>query len=306
MRCPVTGACGIGQAVAIAFAREGADVVISYLNEDSDARETAKWVTEAGCRAVTVPGDITDEAHCRRLVERTVSELGHIDILVNNAAYQRVYPNGIEDISSEEWDYTFRTNIHAMFYLAKAAVPHMRPGSAIINTTSVNADTPSPQLLAYATTKGAIQNFTAGLAQMLAEKGIRVNCVAPGPIWTPLIPSTMPPDKVKSFGQQAPMKRPGQPKELAPVYVMLASDEASYVSGATVAVTGMTFHLPVFIGDEVSCYAEIVKIGRTSITVKIDTWVRRNLEGERIKVTEGTFTYVAIGPDRKPRAIPAA
>jgi len=157
--------------------------------------------------------------------------------VVNNAAHQATF-SSLEEISEEEWDVTFRTNIHAMFYLTKAAVPHMRNGSAIINTTSINADTPNPTLLAYATTKGAIQNFTAGLAQLLAEKGIRANCVAPGPIWTPLIPSTMPADKVKEFGAQVPMKRPGQPKELAPVYVMLASQEASYVSGATVAVTG--------------------------------------------------------------------
>lgn len=166
-----------------------------------------------------------------------MAELGGLDVLVNNAAHQATF-SSIEDIDDEEWDVTFRTNIYAMFYLAKAAVPHMRHGGAIISTTSINADTPDPQLLAYATTKGAIQNFTAGLAQLVAERGIRVNCVAPGPIWTPLIPSTMPPEKVKNFGQQVPMHRPGQPKEVAPVYVMLASEEASYVSGATVAVTG--------------------------------------------------------------------
>jgi len=234
----ITGAdSGIGRAVAIAFAREGADVLISYLNEEEDAQETRRLIEEAGRKAVLAPGDISDPAHCRALVDRAVREFGRIDVLVNNAAHQMSF-EAIEDISDEEWDYTFRTNIFAMFYLAKAAVAHMGEGASIINTTSINADDPSPQLLAYATSKGAIQNFTAGLAQMLAPKGIRVNCVAPGPIWTPLIPSTMPPEKVKNFGKQVPMQRPGQPKELAPVYVMLAADEASYVSGATVAVTG--------------------------------------------------------------------
>jgi NAD(P)-dependent dehydrogenase (short-subunit alcohol dehydrogenase family) len=231
------GDSGIGRAVAIAFAREGADVLISYLNEDDDARDTARWVEEAGRQAVLVPGDIQDREHCRTIVARAVEAFGRIDILVNNAAHQDTFEEFTE-IPDEEWETTFRTNIHAMFYITKAAVPHMPEGSAIINTTSVNADTPSPQLLAYATTKGAIQNFTGGLAQLLAEKGIRVNCVAPGPIWTPLIPSTMPAEKVKEFGKQVPMGRPGQPKELAPVYVMLASPEASYVSGATIAVTG--------------------------------------------------------------------
>jgi NAD(P)-dependent dehydrogenase (short-subunit alcohol dehydrogenase family) len=234
----ITGAdSGIGRAVALAFAREGADVLISYYNEDEDARETQRLVEEAGRKAVLVAGDIKDPAHCRELVERAVQELGGIDILVNNAAHQATFQS-IEEISDEEWDVTFRTNIHSMFYLTKAAVPHMPEGSAIINTASVNADAPNPHLLAYATTKGAIQNFTGGLAQLLAEKGIRANCVAPGPIWTPLIPATMPPEKVKEFGSQVPMKRPGQPKEVAPVYVMLAAPEASYVSGATVAVTG--------------------------------------------------------------------
>lgn len=231
------GDSGIGRAVALAFAREGADVLVSYYNEHEDAKETQRLIESAGRNCVLMPGDIKDPRHCRAILEKAISALGQIDILVNNAAHQASF-SSVDDISDEEWDITFRTNIHAMFYLTKAAVPHMKRGSAIINTTSVNADTPSPQLLAYATTKGAIQNFTGGLAQMLAEKGIRVNCVAPGPIWTPLIPSTMPADKVKEFGKQVPMKRPGQPKELAPVYVMLAADEASYVSGATVAVTG--------------------------------------------------------------------
>jgi NAD(P)-dependent dehydrogenase (short-subunit alcohol dehydrogenase family) len=231
------GDSGIGRAVAIAYAREGADVAISYLSEEEDANETARYVSEAGKQALVLPGDIGDPAHCREIVERTVSEFGRLDILVNNAAHQASFTS-IEEISDEEWDKTFRTNIHAMFYLTKAAVPHMKPNSAIINTTSVNADKPSPQLLAYATTKGAIQNFTGGLAQLLAEKQIRVNCVAPGPIWTPLIPSTMPEEKVENFGKQVPFGRPGQPAELATAYVMLADPLSSYTSGATIAVTG--------------------------------------------------------------------
>jgi NAD(P)-dependent dehydrogenase (short-subunit alcohol dehydrogenase family) len=234
----ITGAdSGIGRAVALAFAREGADILVSYYNEHDDARETQRLVEGAGRQCLVVSGDIKDPAHCRKLVSKAAEAFGRIDILVNNAAHQASFDSP-EEISDEEWDVTFRTNIYSMFYLAKAALRHMQPGAAIINTTSVNADAPSPQLLAYATTKGAIQNFTGGLAQLLAERGIRVNCVAPGPIWTPLIPSTMPTDKVKNFGNQVPMKRPGQPRELAPVYVMLATDEASYVSGATVAVTG--------------------------------------------------------------------
>jgi NAD(P)-dependent dehydrogenase (short-subunit alcohol dehydrogenase family) len=231
------GDSGIGRAVAIAFAREGADVAIGYLNEHDDAEETRRWVETAGRRCLLLPGDLADPAHCRALVEKTVSEFGRLDVLVNNAAEQATYQS-LDEITEEAWARTFQVNIHAMFHLAKAALPHLKPGSAIINTTSVNADDPNPSLLPYATTKGAIQNFTAGLAQMLAEKGVRVNCVAPGPIWTPLIPATMPPEKVKQFGANTPMKRPGQPKEVAPVYVLLASDEASYVSGATVAVTG--------------------------------------------------------------------
>jgi NAD(P)-dependent dehydrogenase (short-subunit alcohol dehydrogenase family) len=231
------GDSGIGRAVAIAFAREGADVLIAYLNEDDDARETARWVEEAGRKAVLLRGDITDKAHCEEIVERAMREFGKLDVLVNNAAYQMTYPS-IEAISDDEWDRTFETNIGAMFRIARAAVKHMKAGGSIVNTASINADKPNPGLLAYATTKGAIQNFTAGLAQSLAERGIRVNCVAPGPIWTPLIPSTMPEEKVKEFGKQVPMKRPGQPAEVAPPYVMLASDEASYISGATIAVTG--------------------------------------------------------------------
>jgi NAD(P)-dependent dehydrogenase (short-subunit alcohol dehydrogenase family) len=224
------GDSGIGRAVAIAFAREGADVLIAYLSEHEDAQDTARLVEEAGQQAVLVPGDIGSAEHCRSIVAQAVEAFGRIDVLVNNAAHQMTFED-LESIPDEEWDMTFRTNIHAMFYLAKAAVPH-------INTTSVNADMPKQTLLPYATTKGAIQNFTGGLAQLLAEKGIRVNCVAPGPVWTPLIPSTMPPDQVKEFGASYPIGRPAQPKELAPAYVMLATDEASYVSGATIAVTG--------------------------------------------------------------------
>jgi NAD(P)-dependent dehydrogenase (short-subunit alcohol dehydrogenase family) len=184
-----------------------------------------------------VAGDVKDPTHCGQLVDRAVQEFGKLDVLVNNAAYQMTHAS-LEEISEEEWDHTFRTNIYSMFYLSKAAVRQMKPGSAIVNTASINSKMPSPQLLAYATTKGAIANFTAGLAQLLAEKGIRVNCVAPGPIWTPLIPSTMAPDKVEHFGENTPLKRPGQPAELAPAYVLLASDHGSYISGAMIPVTG--------------------------------------------------------------------
>jgi NAD(P)-dependent dehydrogenase (short-subunit alcohol dehydrogenase family) len=237
-RAVITGGdSGIGRAVAIAFAREGADLLISYLEEDEDAKETKRLVEEAGRKAILVPGDIQHAEHCRDIVQKAVAELGGIDILVNNAAHQATF-GSIEEISDEEWELTFRVNIHAMFYLTKAAVPHMRPGASIINTASINSDSPSPKLLAYATTKGAIQNFTAGLAQMLAEKGIRANAVAPGPIWTPLIPSTMPEEAIVNFGKQVPMQRPGQPAELATAYVMLADPLSSYVSGATIAVTG--------------------------------------------------------------------
>jgi len=237
-RALITGGdSGIGRAVAIAFAREGADVLISYLDEDEDAEDTKRWVEKEGRKAVLVRGDIQDSSHCRHLVEKAVSELGGLDILVNNAAHQDTFKS-IDEISDEGWELTFRVNIHAMFYLTKAAVPHMKAGGSIINTASVNADSPNPTLLAYATTKGAIQNFTAGLAQLLAEKNIRANAVAPGPIWTPLIPSTMEEKTVSQFGSQVPMKRPGQPAELATAYVMLADPLSSYVSGATIAVTG--------------------------------------------------------------------
>ena len=234
----ITGAdSGIGRAVALAFAREGADLLISYLSEHDDAKEVKTLIENEGRKAVLLPGDLRNPDHCRYVIKHAVEVLGGVDILVNNAAHQATFKD-IGDISDEEWETTFETNIHAMFYLAKAAVPHMKPGSAIINTASVNSDMPNPILLAYATTKGAIQNFTGGLAQMLAEKGIRVNAVAPGPIWTPLIPSTMPEESVKNFGKQVPMKRAGQPAELATAYVMLADPLSSYTSGTTVAVTG--------------------------------------------------------------------
>jgi NAD(P)-dependent dehydrogenase (short-subunit alcohol dehydrogenase family) len=238
MKAVITGGdSGIGRAVAIAFAREGADVLIAYLSENDDANEVKTLVEKEGRKAVLVAGDIQESKHCRSIIERAIAELGGIDILVNNAAHQATFKD-ISEISDAEWELTFKVNIHAMFYLTKAAVPHMKPGSAIINTASINSDMPNPTLLAYATTKGAIQNFTAGLAQMLAEKGIRANAVAPGPIWTPLIPSTMPQDSVRNFGKQVPMKRAGQPAELATAYVMLADPLSSYTSGTTVAVTG--------------------------------------------------------------------
>jgi NAD(P)-dependent dehydrogenase (short-subunit alcohol dehydrogenase family) len=231
------GDSGIGRAVAIAYAREGADVLISYLSEDKDARDTAQWVEKAGRKAVTVPGDIGDEAHCKELVERAMKEFGRLDILVNNAAYQSTVTK-LEELSADELDHTFRTNIYSQFFLSKAAIPRMKPGSSIINTSSINASDPSPTLLAYATTKGAIANFTMGLAQLVAEKGIRVNAVAPGPVWTPLIPSTMPKERVSNFGKNTPLGRAGQPVEMAGAFVFLASEAASYITGAVIPATG--------------------------------------------------------------------
>ena len=234
----ITGAdSGIGRAVAIAFAREGADVVVSYLSEDDDARETARWVEDAGRRAVLVPGDLSEAAHCRAVVQRCVDEFGRVDVLVNNAAYQMSHET-LEEISDEEWEFTMRTNLDAFFHLTKAALPHMASGSAIIGSSSVNSDMPKPTLVPYSVTKAGIANMCASLAQLLGPRGIRVNSVAPGPVWTPLIPSTMPPEEVESFGQQTPLGRAGQPAELAPVYVLLASDDGSLVSGARIAVTG--------------------------------------------------------------------
>ncbi|WP_295978343.1 glucose 1-dehydrogenase [uncultured Variovorax sp.] len=232
------GDSGIGRAVALAFAREGADVLISYLaEEESDARRTAELIEKEGRTCVTVPGDIREESQCRKLVDTAMERFGKLDILVNNAAFQMAHKD-LAEITAEEFDRTFRTNVYANFFLCKAAAACMKPGSSIISTASVNADKPNATLVAYAATKGAIQNMSGGMAQLLAEKGIRVNCVAPGPFWTPLIPSTLPPEKVKEFGTQTPMKRPGQPAELQAVYVLLASDQASYISGATIPVTG--------------------------------------------------------------------
>ena len=238
-RALITGGdSGIGRAVAIAFAREGADVVLSYLPEEQqDAEETARWVREAGRTAVLAPGDITDEQHCEQLVQRTVDELGGIDLLVNNAAHQMAQ-DGIESITTEQLDRVMKTNVYAMFWLCRAAVPHLQPGSSIINTSSIQAYEPSPTLLDYATTKAAIVNFTRGLAQELAPKGVRVNTVAPGPIWTPLIPATMPEDEVEDFGSDTPLGRVAQPAEVAPAFVFLASAEASYITGERIGVAG--------------------------------------------------------------------
>jgi NAD(P)-dependent dehydrogenase (short-subunit alcohol dehydrogenase family) len=231
------GDSGIGRAVAIAYAREGADVVISYLEEHEDAKDTARLVEDAGQRAVLVAGDVSSPQRCRDIIDTAVREFGKVDVLVSNAAYQ-MHRDSLEDIPDEEWDHTFATNVSAMFHLCKAAVPHMPAGGSIIGSSSVNSDMPKPTLAPYAATKAAIANFCASLAQLLGERGIRVNSVAPGPIWTPLIPSTMPPEMVEKFGSDTPLGRAGQPAELAPVYVLLASDEASYISGARVAVTG--------------------------------------------------------------------
>lgn len=231
------GDSGIGRAVALAYAREGADVLISYLNEEPDAQVTVRIVEDAGRRAVAVAGDIADEAHCRQLVQRAVQEFGRLDILVNNAAFQRTHES-IQEVPSEEFEYTFRTNIFSMFYLCKAALPHMQPGSSIINVASIQAYQPSLSLLAYASTKGAIITFTKALAQDAIQHGVRVNVVAPGPVWTPLIPSTMPQEQVKQFGQSTLLERPAQPAELAPAFVFLASPESSYITGERLGVTG--------------------------------------------------------------------
>ena len=239
-RAVITGGdSGIGRAVAIAFAREGADVLISYLpEEEEDAQVTVGHVERAGRRAVAVPGDIRSEEHCQEIVDRAVAELGGIDILVNNAAYQMAQENGIFDITTDQLDRVMKTNIYAMFWLTKAALAHMEAGATVINTASIQGYEPSPQLLDYAMTKAAILNFTKGLSQQLAEKGIRVNAVAPGPIWTPLIPATMPAEKVEQFGGDTPLGRAGQPAELAPAYVFFASQESSYITGERLGVTG--------------------------------------------------------------------
>jgi NAD(P)-dependent dehydrogenase (short-subunit alcohol dehydrogenase family) len=233
------GDSGIGRAVAVLFAKEGADVAIVYLpQEQSDAEETRRAVEEAGRRAVLIPGDLTDPAFCRECVERTVKELGKLDVLVNNAAFQKGRPS-IDDITDEQWDHTFKTNIYAYFRVAKAAVPHLERGASIINTGSITGLEGSAHLLDYAATKGAINAFTKSLAQNLVEKGIRVNCVAPGPVWTPLNPSDKPPEKVARFGSDTPMKRPAQPEEIAPAYVYFACEaDSSYVTGEVLTLLG--------------------------------------------------------------------
>ncbi|MDE3196935.1 MAG: SDR family oxidoreductase [Acidobacteriota bacterium] len=232
------GDSGIGRAIAIAFAREGADVAISFLPEEQkDAAETMGWVRDAGCRGLELPGDIRAEEHCRRLVDTTIEEFGGLDILINNAAFQSTHKN-IDEFSSEEWDRTVQTNLYAMFYLSKAALPRMREGGAIVNTASVQAYQPSKELLAYATTKGAIVTFTKALSGLAMKYGVRVNAVAPGPVWTPLIPSTMPQEKVREFGKKSVFERPSQPAELAPAWVYLVSADSSYVTGSVMDLTG--------------------------------------------------------------------
>jgi NAD(P)-dependent dehydrogenase (short-subunit alcohol dehydrogenase family) len=234
----ITGSdSGIGRAAAIAFAREGADVCIGYLTEHEDAKETERWVKQAGRDALLLPGDIQDEAHCRQMVDQALKRFGKLDVLVNNAAFQMTHES-IEEFSTGEFDRTFKTNVYAMFWLCKFSIPRMRSGSVVINTASIQSFDPSPNLLAYASTKAAIVNFTKGLAKMVSKRGIRVNAVAPGPVWTPLIPSTMPEEKVKKFGSDTEFGRPAQPAELAPLFVFLASNESSYVTGEVYGATG--------------------------------------------------------------------
>ena len=232
------GDSGIGRAVALAFAREGADVLISYLEEEEpDAQETAQVIEDAGRKAVKIPGDVSEESQCQAIVQKAVEEFGQIDVLVNNAAHQMTV-NGIADVSTELLDRTFKTNIYAMFWLSKASLPHMQPGGSIINVCSIQAYQPSPTLLPYSSTKGAIISFTKGLAQEVVQYGLRANSVAPGPVWTPIIPASMPGETVSQFGGTSPMGRPAQPAELAPAFVFLASQESSYVNGETLGVTG--------------------------------------------------------------------
>lgn len=231
------GDSGIGRAVALAFAREGADVVISYLSEDEDAQETERVVREAGRKALLIPGDIREKAHCQQIAAQTIEAFGQLDILVNNAAFQTTVPSFM-DLTEDEWRRALATNLDAMFYLTQAALKHMKPGGAIINTTSIQAAEPSASLIHYATTKGGIVTFTRALSQEVIKQGIRVNAVAPGPIWTPLIVSTMGEDAYKEFGKNTPLGRAGQPAELAPAYVYLASNDSSYVTGEVIAVTG--------------------------------------------------------------------
>jgi len=232
------GDSGIGRAVAIAFAREGADVLISYLNEHDDAKDTARYVEEAGRKCVLVAGDLSDRAHAKTIIPKAVEAFGKVDILVNNAAYQMSHDT-LDEVSDDEWDYTVATNLTAMFVLTKDAIPHMPSGGSIINSSSVNSDMPSPNLAPYAMTKAAIANFTASMAQMYADKGIRANSVAPGPVWTPLNPSDKKPESVKNFGKETDMKRPAQPEELSPAYVFLASPVcSSYITGVILPITG--------------------------------------------------------------------
>jgi NAD(P)-dependent dehydrogenase (short-subunit alcohol dehydrogenase family) len=232
------GDSGIGRAVAIAFAREGANVVISCLSEErEDAGESARWVEEAGQKSLTLEGDIQGERWCEAMVDQTLERFGRLDILVNHAAYQMSHDQ-VEDFSTQEFERTFRTNVFAMFFLCRAAIPHLKPGSTIINTASIQAFDPSPNLLPYATTKGAIVNFTKGLAKLVSERGIRVNAVAPGPVWTPLIPYSMPQKKIQEFGMNTLFERTAQPAELAPLYVFLASTESTYVTGEVFGATG--------------------------------------------------------------------
>jgi NAD(P)-dependent dehydrogenase (short-subunit alcohol dehydrogenase family) len=235
----ITGAdSGIGRAVAIAFAREGADVAISYMEEEEqDGAETAKWVKAAGRKVLPLPGDIRQEQHCNELIERTTREFGHLDILVNNAAFQATH-DSLEEFTTEEFDRSFKTNVYAMFWLCRAAMPVLQPGSSIVNTASIQAFVPSPNLLSYSPTKAAIANFTKGLAKSAMKRGIRVNAVAPGPVWTPLIPSTMPKEKVENFGKDTSFERAAQPVEMAPVFVFLASNEARFVTGEVYGATG--------------------------------------------------------------------
>ena len=234
----ITGAdSGIGRAVALAYAREGADILISYLEEEKDAAETEKLVRDAGRKAVLVPGDIADEKHCADLIRKAFDAFGRLDVLVNNAAFQ-MSRESIEDVTPEEFDRTFKTNVYAMFHLCRAALPRMKKGSSVINTSSIQGYEPAPNLLAYAPTKAAIINFTKALARQVADRGVRVNAVAPGPVWTPLIPATMPEEKVKNFGGSTVFGRPAQPAELAPLYVWLASAEAAYVTGEVYGATG--------------------------------------------------------------------
>ena len=232
------GDSGIGRAVAIAYAREGSDIVLSYLKtEQKDAKETARWIEHAGRRVLLLPGDIQKSRYCQNLVKTAVKKFGHLDLIVNNAAFQRTY-NKPSDIPEKEFDQTFRTNIHGTFFLSQASLNHLKKGSCIINTCSIQAFDPSPQLLAYAATKAALVNFTKGLAKAVAKSGIRVNGVAPGPVWTPLIPSTMPAKKVKQFGSDTAFERAAQPAEIAPLYVFLASKDATYVTGEIYGATG--------------------------------------------------------------------